>query len=91
MTINKLIEYGSITQEIADKLELLVKAKYNIFISGGTGSGKQHFLMLFPILFLRMKELLQLRIQQSFRLQELIIWLVWRLEMQMLQVPGRLQ
>ena len=44
MTINKLIEYGSITQEIADKLEFLVKAKYNIFISGGTGSGKTTFL-----------------------------------------------
>ena len=44
MTINKLIEYGSITQEIAGKLELLVKAKYNIFISGGTGSGKTTFL-----------------------------------------------
>ncbi len=44
MTIEKLIAYGSITQEIADKLELLVKAKYNIFISGGTGSGKTTFL-----------------------------------------------
>lgn len=44
MTIEKLIAYGSITQEIAQKLELLVKAKYNIFISGGTGSGKTTFL-----------------------------------------------
>lgn len=44
MTIEKLISYGSITQEIADKLQLLVKAKYNIFISGGTGSGKTTFL-----------------------------------------------
>lgn len=44
MTIEKLIRYGSITQEIADNLELLVKAKYNIFISGGTGSGKTTFL-----------------------------------------------
>ncbi len=44
MTIEKLIQYGSITQEIADMLELLVKAKYNIFISGGTGSGKTTFL-----------------------------------------------
>ncbi|MDY4112421.1 MAG: CpaF family protein [Roseburia sp.] len=44
MTIEKLIAYGSITQEIADKLELLVRAKYNIFISGGTGSGKTTFL-----------------------------------------------
>lgn len=44
MTIEKLISYGSITKEIAEKLELLVKAKYNIFISGGTGSGKTTFL-----------------------------------------------
>lgn len=44
MTVEKLIEYGSITEEIAEKLELLVKAKYNIFISGGTGSGKTTFL-----------------------------------------------
>ena len=44
MTIEKLIQYGSITQEIADKLELLVKAKYNIFVCGGTGSGKTTFL-----------------------------------------------
>ena len=44
MTIAKLIEYGSITQEIADVLEILVKAKYNIFICGGTGSGKTTFL-----------------------------------------------
>ena len=38
MTIEKLIEYESLTQDIADKLELLVKAKYNIFISGGTAT-----------------------------------------------------
>jgi len=44
MTIEKLIQYGSITREIADQLEKLVKAKYNIFISGGTGSGKTTFL-----------------------------------------------
>lgn len=44
MTIEKLISYGSLTKEIAEKLELLVRAKYNIFISGGTGSGKTTFL-----------------------------------------------
>lgn len=44
MTIEKLISYGSITPEIADVLERLVKAKYNIFICGGTGSGKTTFL-----------------------------------------------
>lgn len=44
MTIDKLIGYGSITKEVAVFLEKLVKAKYNIFISGGTGSGKTTFL-----------------------------------------------
>jgi len=44
MTIEQLIQYGSITKEIAHKLEILVKAKYNFFISGGTGSGKTTFL-----------------------------------------------
>ena len=44
MTIQKLIGYGSITPEAAVFLQKLVKAKYNIFISGGTGSGKTTFL-----------------------------------------------
>lgn len=44
MTVEQLIKYGSINREIADKLETLVRAKYNIFISGGTGSGKTTFL-----------------------------------------------
>lgn len=44
MTMQQLIRYGSITKEIADVLELLVKAKYNIFVCGGTGSGKTTFL-----------------------------------------------
>ena len=44
MTIEKLIEYGSLTEDIAQKLELLVRAKYNIFVCGGTGSGKTTFL-----------------------------------------------
>ncbi len=44
MTIEQLIRYGSITEEIAAVLKILVEAKYNIFISGGTGSGKTTFL-----------------------------------------------
>lgn len=44
MTVEKLIKYGSITPEVAKVLELLVTAKYNIFVSGGTGSGKTTFL-----------------------------------------------
>lgn len=44
MTIQKLINYGSLTAEAALFLEKLVRARYNIFISGGTGSGKTTFL-----------------------------------------------
>lgn len=44
LTMEKLIETGSITQEAADFLKMAVKSKYNIFISGGTGSGKTTFL-----------------------------------------------
>ena len=44
MTMEQLIRYGSITPEISEVLQTLVKAKYNIFICGGTGSGKTTFL-----------------------------------------------
>lgn len=44
ITVEKLIQLGSLTQEAAGFLEKLVKAGYNIFISGGTGSGKTSFL-----------------------------------------------
>ena len=43
-TMDKLIEMGSITGECAEFLRKLVVAGYNIFISGGTGSGKTTFL-----------------------------------------------
>ncbi len=42
--VKELVEWGSVTQEAADYLEKLVIAGYNIFISGGTGSGKTTFL-----------------------------------------------
>ncbi|MBQ7708072.1 MAG: CpaF family protein [Lachnospiraceae bacterium] len=44
MTLERLMEYGALDEQTADFLKLLVKAKYNIFISGGTGSGKTTFL-----------------------------------------------
>ena len=44
MTMDKLIEGGSVTKEAAVFLEKAVKSKMNIFISGGTGSGKTTFL-----------------------------------------------
>ncbi len=44
LTLEKLIEMDSISREAADFLILLVRAGYNIFVSGGTGSGKTTFL-----------------------------------------------
>ncbi len=44
ITMEKLTELGAISEEAARFLKRLVEAKYNIFISGGTGSGKTTFL-----------------------------------------------
>lgn len=44
INFNDLIGWGTITEEVAEFLEACVKAKYNIFVSGGTGSGKTTFL-----------------------------------------------
>ena len=44
ITMSDLIEMGSITEEAAVFLQKLVQGCYNIFISGGTGSGKTTFL-----------------------------------------------
>lgn len=42
--MDKMIRYGTVTHEAAAFLKKLVAAGYNIFISGGTGSGKSTFL-----------------------------------------------
>jgi pilus assembly protein CpaF len=44
ITMEKLLELGSIDEETKLFLSKLVKSKYNIFISGGTGAGKTTFL-----------------------------------------------
>lgn len=44
ITMDKLIAYKSISKEAAAFLKKLVAARYNIFVSGGTGSGKTTFL-----------------------------------------------
>lgn len=44
MTIDELINLKSLDKKTAKVLESMVKAKYNIFICGGTGSGKTTFL-----------------------------------------------
>lgn len=44
ITMEQLISWGTISEEAAEYLSVLVRAGYNIFISGGTGSGKTTFL-----------------------------------------------
>lgn len=44
LTMDRLTEMGALTEEAAEVLRKLVEAKYNIFISGGTGAGKTTFL-----------------------------------------------
>ena len=44
ITMDKLIELGAISEELRNYLSILIKSGYNIFISGGTGSGKTTFL-----------------------------------------------
>lgn len=44
ITMDKLIRMESITEEAALFIKMLVEAKYNIFVCGGTGAGKTTFL-----------------------------------------------
>jgi pilus assembly protein CpaF len=44
LTVQNLIELGTMTAEVADLLSACVRGKANILISGGTGSGKTTFL-----------------------------------------------
>lgn len=40
LTVERLIDFGTITREMADFLQACVEGKLNIVVSGGTGSGK---------------------------------------------------
>lgn len=44
ITMEQMVEWESIGADVVEFLKVLVRARYNIFISGGTGSGKTTFL-----------------------------------------------
>ncbi len=44
ITMEQLVRMGSLTEDAAEFIRKLVEAKYNIFVSGGTGAGKTTFL-----------------------------------------------
>ena len=51
LSVDQLIEFGSITRGMADFIRACVISRLNIVISGGTGSGKTTLLNVFPALF----------------------------------------
>lgn len=44
LTVKRLMDFGALTQDVADTLKVLVAAKLNVVIAGGTGSGKTSML-----------------------------------------------
>lgn len=87
MTVNELIMYGSLTIDAAMFLEKLVKAKYNIFICGGTGSGKTSFLNALSSLIPQDERIVT--IEDSAELQLSTIKNIARLETRNANTEGR--
>ncbi|MCH5263579.1 MAG: CpaF family protein [Lachnospiraceae bacterium] len=81
-----LVAFGSVTEEVCDWLSKLVRAKYNIFISGGTGSGKTTFLN--ALSYFIPKEERIITIEDSAELQILGIPNLVRMETRNANVEG---
>lgn len=81
-----LISYGSISREVCEWLSRLVRAKYNIFISGGTGSGKTTFLNALSCFIPREERIIT--IEDSAELQILDIPNLVRMETRNANVEG---
>ncbi|QVK19768.1 CpaF family protein (plasmid) [Mycoplasmatota bacterium] len=75
ITIDKLIKYQTIDENIAEFLHLIVKGKLNTMISGGTASGKTTFLNILlnlvdeKELIITLEDNAELQIKQPLKLQ----------------------
>lgn len=87
MTIEQLIAYKSITPEVAELLQRMVQAKYNIFISGGTGSGKTTFLNALSNFIPRDERIIT--IEDSAELQIVTVDNIVRLETRNANMEGK--
>lgn len=87
MTMEKLLKMGAITEEAVDFLRKLVEAKYNIFISGGTGAGKTTFLNILSNFIPRSERVIT--IEDSAELQIQNIDNLVRLEARNANVEGK--
>ncbi len=86
LTLEQLLEWGSISREIGEFLEKLVAAKYNIFVSGGTGSGKTTFLNMLAAFIPRQERIIT--IEDSAELQLIGVENLVRLETRNANVEG---
>lgn len=71
MTMEQLIRFSSISHEAADLLKQLVQAGYNIFISGGTGSGKTTFLNALSQYIPKTERIITIEDSAELQLQEI--------------------
>ena len=71
ITMERLLQNDSISLEAAEFLEKLVKAKYNILISGGTGSGKTTFLNVLSRYIPSEERIITIEDSAELQLQEL--------------------
>ncbi len=75
LTMNKLIKIGSLSKECRDELKTWVDAKYNIFISGGTGSGKTTFLNALANFIKKEERVISIEDSAELRLHNLQNWI----------------
>ena len=69
LLIPELLRLGSVSQEICTFLEKLVIAGYNIFISGGTGSGKTTFLNALSSFIPRTERIITIEVSAELQIQ----------------------
>lgn len=86
-TMEQLLEFGSINKEVYDVLIKLVACRYNIIVSGGTGSGKTTFLNALSM-FIPTKERV-LTIEDSAELKFNQVENIVRLETRMANIEGK--
>lgn len=70
LTVQNLIEFGSITQTAADFLKACVEAKLNVIISGGTGSGKTTLLNVMSGFIPRTERIVTIEDSAELQLQQ---------------------
>lgn len=75
LDLNHLIRMGSLSKECKEELKEWVEKKYNIFISGGTGSGKTTFLNALANFIGREERVISIEDSAELNLKELRNWI----------------